>query len=231
MFTREGAAKSVTYTTTDGQEVAVEGDHVVNTTPPPRMLESMDPPISDEVAKAISSLSYIGIVFVHLEISTLSVSPDHWISLPEKPLTIHRISEFKNFYDHEAPGDKTMICCEVTYNRGDGNWNLTREEGAKFAESNLVTVGLIQPGVSHGIETRRTRCVYPVCDLTCRENLDVLTAEARSNDVLGMTGRQGLYRYNNMDHAVATGRKVARAIIKGVDSGAGEVPADQETFG
>ncbi|MDE0895010.1 MAG: FAD-dependent oxidoreductase [Planctomycetota bacterium] len=225
------AAKSVTYTAKDGNDVLLEGEHVVNTMPLPRMLEAMDPPVTSEVTTAIGNLRYIGIVFVYLEIDTPSVSPDHWVYLPEKHLTIHRISEFKNFSDHEVPGDKTIICCEITCNRGDSDWNLTLEEGAKIAENDLITVGLIQPGISRGIEIRRTRYAYPVYDLTYRENLDVLMASARSYDLLTTTGRQGLYRYNNMDHSVAMGRKVARTIIKGVDAGAGDVAADQEYFG
>jgi len=199
--------------------------------PLPRMLEFLVPPVSPAVNTAIGNLRYIGIVFVYLEIDTPSVSPDHWVYLPEKNLTIHRISEFKNFSDHEVPGDKTIVCCEITCNRGDSDWNLTLEEGSKIAEQDLVTVGLIKPGISRGIEIRRTRYAYPVYDLTYKENLDVLMKEARSYDVLTTTGRQGLYRYNNMDHSVAMGRKVARTIIKGVDAGAGDVAADQEYFG
>ena len=45
------------------------------------------------------------------------------------------------------------------------------------------------------------------------------------------TGRQGLYRYNNMDHSIAMGRRVAKTLIQGHDAKADEVAAGQEYFG
>lgn len=215
----------------DGQTQTIECDHVVNTMPLPRMLEALSPEIDGEVRAAIDGLKYIGIVFVYLEVDVPSVSPDHWVYLPEKHLTVHRISEFKNFSDHDIPGDKTILCCEITCREGDEHWNLSLEEGAKLAENDLVTVGLLQPGSSRGIELKRIRYAYPVYDLTYRKNLDVLMKAARAVPGLTTTGRQGLYRYNNMDHSVAMGRKVARTLIKGQDAGADQVAAEQEYFG
>jgi hypothetical protein len=45
------------------------------------------------------------------------------------------------------------------------------------------------------------------------------------------TGRQGLYRYNNMDHSIAMGRRIAKTIQKGAGERADEVAAGQEYFG
>lgn len=225
-----GQAHGVVYEK-DGEEHTIECDHVVNTMPLPRMLEALSPEITDEVRTAIDGLKYIGIVFVYLEVDTPQVSPDHWVYLPEKHLTVHRISEFKNFSDHDIPGDKTILCCEITCREGDEHWNLDLAEGARIAENDLVTVGLLKPGMSRGIELRRIRYAYPVYDLTYRKNLDTLMQAARSVPGLTTTGRQGLYRYNNMDHSVAMGRKVARTLIKGQDAGADKVAAEQEYFG
>lgn len=230
VLTKDGDACGLAYEK-DNQRVVVQADHVVNTMPLPRMLEALVPNIGQEVKDAIANLDYIGIVFVYLEVDTPSVSPDHWVYLPEKHLTVHRICEFKNFSDHEMPGNKTVICCEITCRMDDDDWNLDLEAGAAVAERDLVTVGLIKPGMTRGIEIRRIRYAYPVYDLTYRKNLDVLMEAARSIPCLTTTGRQGLYRYNNMDHSVAMGRKVARTLIKGQDAGAEEVAADQEYFG
>ena len=225
-----GKAHALVYEK-DGVQHTIECDEVVNTMPLPRMLEALTPEVSSEVREAIDGLKYIGIVFVYLEVDVPQVSPDHWVYLPEKHLTVHRICEFKNFSDHEIPGNKTIICCEITCREGDEHWNLTLEEGAKIAENDLVTVGLLKPGMSRGLELKRIRYAYPVYDLTYRKNLDVLIKAARAVPGLTTTGRQGLYRYNNMDHSVAMGRKVARTLLKGKDAGADQVAAEQEYFG
>jgi len=225
-----GKAHALVYEK-DGETHRIDCDEVVNTMPLPRMLEALTPEVTDEVREAIDGLKYIGIVFVYLEVDTPQVSPDHWVYLPEKHLTVHRICEFKNFSDHDIPGDKTILCCEITCREGDEHWNLDLEEGAKIAENDLVTVGLLEPGMSRGIELKRIKYAYPVYDLTYRKNLDTLIAAARSVPGLTTTGRQGLYRYNNMDHSVAMGRKVARTLMKGEDAGADKVAAEQEYFG
>ncbi|HKX46528.1 MAG TPA: FAD-dependent oxidoreductase [Planctomycetota bacterium] len=226
-----GLARRVVCRTPAGEELVLECDQVVNTIPLPRVLEALRPAIGPDVRAAIAKLRYIGIVFVYLEVDQPTVSPDHWVYLPEKNLTIHRISEFKNFSDASAPGDKTVVCCEITCNVGDEHWNLTLEEGARIAERDLVTVGLLKPGVARGIDLHKLPYAYPVYDLTYRENLEALKAAAKQVRNLRTTGRQGLYRYNNMDHSIAMGRRTARTLAKGVDARADEVAAGQEYFG
>jgi protoporphyrinogen oxidase len=160
-----------------------------------------------------------------------SVTPDHWVYLPEKHLTIHRISEFKNFSDDAAPGDKTVVCCEITCRFGDEHWNLTLEEGGKIAIRDLETVGLIEPGIARAIDMHKLRYAYPIYDLTYKENLEVLKRAAKKVKNFHTTGRQGLYRYNNMDHSIAMGRRIAKTISKGAGERADEVAAGQEYFG
>lgn len=215
----------------DGREHAFECDKVVNTMPLPRMLEAFDPGIDDEVREAISRLKYSSIVFSYLEVEQPSVSPDHWIYLPEKELTVHRISEFKNFSDDAAPGDRTVVCCEMTCRRGDEIWNLDLEGAAKIAARDLETVGLIERGSAKGIDIARVRYAYPIYDLTYKENLETLKRAAKEIGNLHTTGRQGLYRYNNMDHSIAMGRRIAKTVLKGRDARAEEVAAGQEYFG
>ncbi len=224
-------AKRVICRTKDGELLTLECDELINTIPLPRFLEALDPPIDATVREAISNLRYIGIVFVYLEIDKPTVSPDHWVYLPEKHLTIHRISEFKNFSDDSAPGDKTVVCCEITCKVGDEHWNLDIEAAGRIAEQDLINVGLLEPGISRAIDLHKLPYAYPVYDLTYRENLDTLKAAAKRVKNLRTTGRQGLYRYNNMDHSIAMGRRTAKTLAKGIDARAEDVAAGQEYFG
>ncbi len=227
---KDGKAHRVTWKQ-DGVEHGVECDVIVNTIPLPRVLEAFDPPIDTPVKKAIGELDYSCMLFVYLEVDKPSISPDHWIYLPEEHLTIHRISEFKNFSDHSAPGDKTVICCEITCREGDEIWNTSYEEAAKIAERDLITVGLLEPGISRPIDLHRMKYAYPIYDLDYKEHLNVLKKAAKDVSNFHTTGRQGLYRYNNMDHSIAMGRRIAKSIMKGIDAKADEVAAGKEYFG
>ena len=215
-----------------GREHVLECDEVVNTIPLPRALEAFRPGIDAEVKAAITNLRYSAIVFVYLEVDKPSVSPDHWVYLPEKNLTIHRISEFKNFSDDAAPGDKTVVCCEITCRVGDEHWNLDLEQGARIATRDLETLGLITPGAARGIDLAKLPYAYPIYDLTYKENLEVLKRAAKRVRNFQTTGRQGLYRYNNMDHSIAMGRRIAKTIVQqGAGQRADEVAAGHEYFG
>ena len=114
---------------------------------------------------------------------------------------------------------------------GDEHWDLSFEEAGQIAERDLVTVGLLEPGISRPIEMHKLKYAYPVYDLTYKENLETLKRAAKAVENLHTTGRQGLYRYNNMDHSIAMGRLLAKTVSKGVDAKADQVAAGQEYFG
>ncbi len=214
-----------------GKERSIECDEIVNTIPLPRILETFSPAIGPDVVHSISQLQYSCIVFVYLEVDKPSVSPDHWIYLPQKDLTIHRISEFKNFSDEVAPGESTVICCEITCREGDQHWNMTMEQASDVALTDLAKLGLVERGSARAIDMHKLHYAYPIYDLTYKEHLNVLKRAAKEVRNLHTTGRQGLYRYNNMDHSIAMGRRVAKTIAKGSDQRADEVAAAQEYFG
>ncbi|HUR29241.1 MAG TPA: hypothetical protein VM509_13720, partial [Planctomycetota bacterium] len=146
-------------------------------------------------------------------------------------LTIHRITEFKNFSDTTAPGDRTVVCCEITCRPGDERWKLSLAEAARIAEADLVKIGVVTAGETRGLDLAKLPFAYPVYDLEYKANLDVLRAATAGITNLATTGRQGLYRYNNMDHSIAMGRKYAEQIASGLDLGAESVAAEREYFG
>ncbi len=215
----------------NGARVELACDQVISTIPLPRLLEALNPAIDETARSAIARLKYIGIVFVYLEVARPSVIPDHWVYLPQKDLTIHRITEFKNFSDTSAPGNSTVVCCEITCRPGDERWKSTLSEAARIAEADLVKIGVVKPGETRGIDIAKLPYAYPVYDLQYKENLEVLRRATAAISNLGTTGRQGLYRYNNMDHSIAMGRKFAAQVASGLDLGAGTVAAQSEYFG
>ncbi len=225
-----GRAVRVVYIR-EGVRVELACDQVISTIPLPRLLETLNPAIDNATRAAISRLKYIGIVFVYLEVTRPSVMPDHWVYLPQKDLTVHRITEFKNFSDTSAPGDRTVVCCEITCRPGDERWKLSLAEAARIAEADMIRIGLIAAGEARAIDIARLPYAYPVYDLQYKENLEVLRKATAGIANLGTTGRQGLYRYNNMDHSIAMGQRFARQVASGIDVGAESVALEREYFG
>lgn len=192
-------------------------DALVNTIPWTVLLERLrfaeGPGLDAAAREAVAGLATIGIVFVYLEVERERVMPDHWVYLPEADLTVHRISEFKNFCDGASPPGRTALCCEITCRPGDERWNLDLESAAQIARADLVRVGLLAPGEGRALDLRRLAQAYPVYDLDYRERVQALRRATRAVENLVSTGRQGLFRYNNMDHSIAMGRKAARGLL------------------
>jgi len=78
--------------------------------------------------------------------------------------------------------------------------------------------------------SRRERYAYPIYDLTYAENRDRIQACLDAIEGLETTGRQGLFKYNNMDHSIAMGLGAAENLM-GVGEDHRKVASGQQYFG
>lgn len=210
----------------------IEGDAYISTIPITALARSVRPKAPDHVLEAISNLRYVSILFVYLKLNKPQVSPDSWLYLPEKHLTVHRISEFKNFSPECAPPDKTMVCAEITCRVGDDHWRADDEELIATAVSDLESIGLIKADeVLEGSFVKKIPYAYPVYDLEYKENLGPILEFVHSLENIKTGGRQGLFRYNNMDQSIEMGRKMGWAVLEARDAGHEAVATGQEYFG
>lgn len=209
----------------------IEADEYVNTIPLTALAKALAPQAPKSVIDAANSLQYVSIVFVYLKLNRPSVSPDSWVYLPEKHLTVHRISEFKNFSPYCAPEGKTMICAEITCRRGDDIWRASPEKLEEIAERDLISVGLVEKGQVLGSFVKKIPFAYPVYDLKYKDHLTPVMDYVGKLENIVTTGRQGNYRYNNMDQSVEMGRKTGVELATGESTGHEKVATGEEYFG
>ena len=210
---------------------SVSADHYISTIPITVLARAVRPAAPEAVRDALKRLRYVSIVFVYLKIDKPQVSPDSWIYLPDHDLTVHRISEFKNFSPNCAPADKTMVCAEVTCRIGDEHWRASDEELIEIATSDLAQIGLIERGEVRGGFVYKLPHAYPVYDLTYKENLTPIMEFVHQLGNIKIGGRQGLFRYNNMDQSIEMGRKMAWSVVRERDAGHESVATETEYFG
>jgi protoporphyrinogen oxidase len=210
---------------------SVEADHYISTIPITALARCVRPAAPDHVLSAIGNLEYVSIVFIYLKLDKPSVSPDSWVYLPESHLTIHRISEPKNFSPECAPAGKTMICAEITCRLGDEHWRADDEELTRIATSDLESIGFIRSDEVLGSFVKKIPHAYPVYDLSYKENLTPVLDFVHSLTNIKTGGRQGLFRYNNMDQSIEMGRRMAWATVEQRDAGHEAVATESEYFG
>jgi protoporphyrinogen oxidase len=216
----------------EGQDHVTRSDLYVSTLPLTLMVPMLGARVPAEVTAAVAGLKHKGIVFVYLKLDRPQLTPDHWIYIPEQHIAVHRISEFTNFSPECAPEGKTLVCAEITSTHGDHYWTMNDQDLIRLASDNLITLGLLsEQEVMDGGFVRRVDYAYPIYDLTYRGHVATLMTYLKTFTNMVSTGRQGLFRYGNMDHSVAMGQAVARRTLekRGIDHE--QVAAGDEYFG
>jgi protoporphyrinogen oxidase len=216
----------------DGVEHTQHSDLYVTTLPLTMLVPMLGERVPEEVTAAVHGLTHKGIVFAYLKLDRPTLTPDHWVYIPEEHIAVHRISEFTNFSRKCAPEGKTMICAEITATKGDKHWTMDDEDILALAARNLVELGLLKEGeVIPGGWVKRVDYAYPIYDLTYRGHVRSLLDFLKTFGNMVSTGRQGLFRYGNMDHSVAMGHAVARRILENSTIDHEQVAAGDEYFG
>lgn len=227
---KDKKAERITFAV-KGKEITREFDQLISTIPCTVLLNYIRPTPPEPVRTANAKLKHIAIVFVIFDVAKERVTRDHWIYLPQKELTVHRISEFKNFSEETCPQDRTMICAEITCSAGDKIWNSSQPELKAIAARDLDRLGLVDVDAMGRARIHRTPHAYPVYDLDYKANLDTLIGYLDGFDNLQTAGRQGLFKYNNMDHSIEMGLEVARALLTGEGRDHRLIASEEKYFG
>ncbi len=192
--------------TAGGRDYRAES--VVSTIPVDDYVRSLRGQVPADVRDAAGKLTFRAIVFVTLRIDGAQPpAPDHWIYASEPDYRFNRLSIPENFDPDVSEGGWQAVF-EFTCSPGDGTWSADQrliEESVAGGER----LGLFDPArVSGSLVTRQSHA-YPVYlkgyDRESSAVLDFLQGLEGSVTC----GRQGLFRYNNMDHSIEMGRYAA----------------------
>ena len=214
----------------DGAVEHIAATTVLNTIPVNGLVRMLEPAPPAEVLENVEMMKHRSMVFVFVILDRPKLTDDHWIYIPEASLTVHRLSEFKNFSPHAAPPDKTLICAEITCDYGDDDWNRPDDELRELAVADLVNIGLIEAKEVLHTFPWRERYAYPLYTIGYEKHMRAVLDHVDSVAGLDTTGRQGLFKYNNMDHSVAMGLGAARTML-GNEERHRDVASEQEYFG
>jgi protoporphyrinogen oxidase len=226
---KDGRATGALVESAEGRRF-IAADTVLSTIPVTTLAQITSPAAPAEVLEASRSMRHRSMAFVYLILNRPKLTDDHWIYLPEDSITVHRLSEYKNFSPFAAPPDKTLICAEITCDYGDEIWNDSDENLRQICVDDLVKIGLIKRDEVLETFSRRARYAYPLYDLSYRKHKDTVLGWLDTIQGLDTTGRQGLFKYNNMDHSIGMGLAAAENLM-GRGASHKKIADDQTYFG
>lgn len=184
----------------------VSGDSFFSSIPLRSLVHLLDPPVPSEVHEAAEKLRYRAFMIVALVVNQPKIFPDNWIYVHSQHVRVGRIQNFKNWSPRMVPDpSKTCLGMEFFCDEGDDLWTMPDKELIALASRELEILGLARASdVEDGSVVRQAHA-YPVYDPGYRERLLIIRRFLEGVDNLQTIGRNGMHRYNNMDHSMLTG--------------------------
>ncbi len=211
----------------NGHTTTIPAEHLISSVPLTQLVAMMDPKAPYEVLEAAGNLSYRAFIIVGLIIDQASLFPDQWIYIHSPNVRVGRIQNFKNWSPAMVPDPaKTCIGMEYFCNEGDETWDMPEKDLIGLAAKELSELGLVTENtVMDGFVIRQPKA-YPIYDCGYEKNLKIIRNFIDPIDNLQTIGRNGMHRYNNMDHSMQTGLMAAQNLL-GATHDTWEISDDQ----
>ena len=190
----------------------------------------LEPKPSPDVLTAISKLKYRAQVYLFITLNQPNITKDQWIYFPDKEIPFGRISEMKNFSEKMSPKDKTSLFVEFFCWEGDNIWNMNKEDLLNITMNWFEKFNFLKKESLLDSFLIKQKCVYPVYDLTYKENLNVVKNYLNKFSNLIYIGRPGRFKYTNQDHSLEMGILAARSILENKKFDIENVGEEKEYF-
>jgi protoporphyrinogen oxidase len=195
----------------NGQTERIDGDVVFSSMPVRDLVLSFDPPVDEPARDVARGLVYRDFITVGLLLNELKVKgsdgsllPDNWIYVQEPDVRLGRIQVFNNWSPYMvADPAKVWLGLEYFCNEGDDLWTLSDESMAALATDELARIGFIERGMVVDSVVIRMPKAYPAYLGSYREFSAIRNCTDQIANLFLM-GRNGMHRYNNMDHSMLT---------------------------
>tara|TARA_B100000959_G_C14971975_1_gene620077 strand:- start:432 stop:1871 length:1440 start_codon:yes stop_codon:yes gene_type:complete len=205
---------SIKIKNNDDKIEEINAEHFILSNPFTEIIKLLTPSPPKEIIEASKRLKYRNHIGVKLEINGF-IFDDNWIYVHDPRVKMARVSNYKNFSismsdDHfKNPVTVEYFCFEK-----DDLWTMKDEELISLAEKELLLVGIINKNnlIKNSFIVRSVNA-YPVIKKDYEDHVYTIKKYLDSFINLYPIGRSGMFKYNNQDHAMATGIYAARNII------------------
>ena len=194
-----------------GNQTSIDTKNIFFSNPLLEFIDIYDADIPESVITAAKSLNYRNHISVHITIDK-KLFDDNWIYIHSPDLDMARISDFTNFSDDMSEEGKYPLTLEYFCFEEDEIWNKNNSDIIDFALKELKSIFNEEFNVVHS-EVSRNAKAYPVIKTGYQEHIDVIKNWLADLHNITAIGRSGMFKYNNQDHAMATGLYAARTLL------------------
>lgn len=204
---------SAVFNTPDGTK-ELKADNFISTIPINDLVRTISPAPDNEILSAVKDIRYRSIVVVCLVINKPKVFDfdAEWIYFTNK--IFNRLSDIKNCGAVEAvESGRTGLMAEITCNDGDEIWNADKNILVDKVIEELRQENFIEKKdvIASGI--LKVKNGYPIYNLNYEKNIGKILNYIKNIENLITTGRQGMFKYVDMDVAMEMGAAAAEHIL------------------
>ena len=211
----------------NGNKSIVKGDYIFSTMPMKELISGIEADVPHEVRTVSEGLLYrdfltVGLLCDKLKlknettIKTINnVVPDNWIYIQEASVTVGRLQVFNNWSPYLVKDKNTVwVGMEYFCDEKDELWNMADDDIKKLAIGELAKINVIETGDVLDTVVHRMPKAYPGYFGTYNK-LSLVREFLDPFENLYLIGRNGMHRYNNMDHSMLTAMVAVDNIIEG----------------
>ncbi len=201
----------------NGMEQSLPCDYLISSIPLPALSRYIFSQNGKTIEHCVDRLQFRHLILVYVAVKRPLVMEDQWIFFPEKKFIFGRIFEQKQMNPELGPKDQTMICCDLTCEEESWLWKAEDSSLVKECIRGLQEAQLIDPGEVTDSFVKRFRNFYPRYDLEYMEKMKAAGDQLKQIENLILTGRLGMYNYNNSDHCFDMGRFISERLEAGIN--------------
>lgn len=204
----------------------VSGDYFFSSIPIKDLVTGLSPSPPKSVSTISDNLCYrdfitVGILTKNMlienktkRVSVNNIPPDNWIYIQERDVKLGRMQIFNNWSPYLV-ADPSLVWVGLEYfcNEGDELWSLTDQKMLELVKTEISKIGIIDPSAVIDSVVIRVPKAYPAYFGSYDRFSEVKHYLDQFENLL-LIGRNGMHRYNNMDHSMLTA-KLAVEYVKG----------------
>lgn len=212
-----------------GETSTLPADVLISTTSVKELVRKMGEAVPAAVREIADGLVYRDFMTVGLLLEKLKLKgkvmnttvgehgivPDNWIYVQESDVKVGRLQLFNNWSPYLVKDrSKAWVGMEYFVNEGDELWNMSDADFCDFAEGELAKIGVIDRAdvIDHAVF--RIQKAYPAY-LGSYKQFPAIRKWTDSIPNLYLIGRNGMHRYNNMDHSMLSAMQAVENIATG----------------
>lgn len=194
-----------------------KADYFISSIPVKDLINGIEN-IPDSISEIANNLIYRDLIVLGLQFNKFKnrFLYDNWIYLQDKNIQAGRMEIYNNFsLKMLENNDDIWIGLEYFCNENDAMWTKTNEELIDMGIQELAKIGIFDAKDFIDGTSYKIKKAYPAY-FGSYNSFGKIRKFVDSLENLFLIGRNGMHRYNNMDHSIMCGFTAAENILKGM---------------